>query len=33
MGVLILEDRPDVHGIPDQISDMPEQILAIQVRV
>ncbi|CAM9533462.1 unnamed protein product [Sphacelaria rigidula] len=30
MGVLILEDRPDVHGIPDQISDMPEQILAIQ---
>lgn len=31
MGVLIVEDRPDVHGIPSQITDMPERVLAIQV--
>lgn len=32
MGVLIVEDRPRVHGIPDQISEMPELVLAVQVR-
>lgn len=31
MGVLIVEDRPDVHGVPSQIVDMPERVLAIQV--
>ena len=33
MGVLIVEDRPDIHGIPDQYSEMPELVLAIQVRL
>lgn len=32
MGALIIEDRVDVHDIPDQISQMPELIMAIQVR-
>lgn len=31
MGALIIEDRADVHGIPDQIADMPEMVLTIQV--
>ena len=30
MGALIIEDRADVHGIPDQIADMPEMVLTIQ---
>lgn len=30
MGALIIEDRPDVFGIPDQIADMPEFVLTIQ---
>ena len=32
MGALIVEDRPDVHGIPDQYADMPEIIVTVQVR-
>lgn len=32
MGVLIVEDRPDIHGIPQQLTDMPELVLAIQVK-
>ena len=32
MGVVIVEDRPDVHGIPDQYADMPEIIVTVQVR-
>ena len=31
MGALIIEDRPDVHAIPDQIANMPEIVLTIQV--
>lgn len=31
MGALIIEDRPDIHGIPDQIADMPELVITIQV--
>eukprot|EP00903_Cladosiphon_okamuranus_P014013 g13031.t1 len=30
MGALIVEDRVDVHGIPDQIADMPEFVMTIQ---
>lgn len=30
MGALIIEDRVDVHGIPDQIADMPELVLTVQ---
>lgn len=30
MGALIIEDRVDLHGIPDQIADMPELVLTIQ---
>lgn len=30
MGALIIEDRVDVHGIPDQIAAMPELVLTIQ---
>lgn len=30
MGALIVEDRVDVHGIPDQIADMPEFVVTIQ---
>ena len=33
MGVLIVEDRPDIHGIPDQYSEMPELVLVVQVRL
>lgn len=33
MGALIIEDRPDIHGIPDQIANMPEIVLTIQVTV
>ena len=33
MRVLIVEDRPDIHGIPDQYSEMPELVLAVQVRL
>lgn len=32
MGVLVVEDRTDVHGIPLQISNMSELVLAIQVK-
>lgn len=32
MGVLIVDDRPAVQGVPEQISGMPELILTIQVR-
>lgn len=32
MGVLIVEDRQDVHDVPDQIINMPELVLTIQVR-
>lgn len=31
MGALIIEDRPDVQGIPDQYANMPELILTLQV--
>lgn len=31
MGALIIEDRQDIHGIPDQYFDMPELVLTIQV--
>lgn len=30
MGALIVEDRVQVHGIPDQIADMPELVVTIQ---
>lgn len=30
MGALIIEDRAALHGIPDQIADMPELVLTIQ---
>ncbi|CAM9957915.1 unnamed protein product, partial [Laminaria digitata] len=30
MGALIIEDRADVHAIPDQIANMPEIVLTIQ---
>ena len=33
MGVLIVEDRRDIHGIPGQYSEMPELVLAVQVRL
>lgn len=33
MGALIIEDRADVHAIPDQIANMPEIVLTIQVTV
>lgn len=33
MGALIIEDRADIHAIPDQIANMPEMVLTIQVTV
>lgn len=30
MGALVIEDRVDVHGIPDQIANMPELVMVIQ---
>lgn len=33
MGALIIQDRPDIHAIPDQIANMPEIVLTIQVTV
>lgn len=30
MGALIIKDRVEVHGIPDQIANMPELVLTIQ---
>lgn len=33
MGVLIIDDRPEVHGIPEQIASMSEIVLTVQVRV
>lgn len=30
MGALIVEDRADVHGIPEQIANMPELVMTIQ---
>ncbi|CAM9610829.1 unnamed protein product, partial [Ectocarpus sp. 12 AP-2014] len=30
MGALVVEDRVDVHGIPDQIANMPELVMVIQ---